>query len=269
MTTSTYQTAFEKYRPAALTLSTSEVEPCRANVRVAAANVRLSFESVFGDPAKDPKDHAARVAKIKKALPQLDHDAMLDGPVLARAVVFASLALVRRPLSPGEVQKHVDVIAAPREQMLTIGETLAARGLLPRDKVAEIRAGNGKLDMASDVVALVAMYREHADKVNGAHPFTEAEFATVLPSAEWLLDHLTPTGARPGKPADKAEQQDTLDRLWTLLTRVQAQFRQAGFWLFGDDLEQYTPKLQSRIPGTSIDEPEAEIAEAATEPQPA
>jgi hypothetical protein len=124
---------------------------------------------------------------------------------------------------------------------------LAKRGKLPKDEVAAIRAGTGKYDMASDVVALVHLYRREAKAIAGFHPFTEAEFTPVLASAMWLLENLTPHGARANKPAPASSADDDFDRLWTMLDDLYGGLRVAGYYLFRDDFDRKTPHLGSRV----------------------
>jgi hypothetical protein len=161
--------------------------------------VKHAFLNVFGDAAKDPAAQGARVAFIEEHLPKIPTGRLLSLVNLSRAVVFASLRVVRRPASPEEVQKNIDLISKPREDFLSTAEVLATRGKLDKDQVAAIREGSGKSDMAADVVALVHLYRSRAADVAGKHPFTEEDFEKALIAAEWLLNHLTPEGARAPK----------------------------------------------------------------------
>ncbi|WP_437775099.1 hypothetical protein [Sorangium sp. So ce1097] len=205
-------------------------------------------------------------ARVRRALPELPLDDVLALPDLCRALVFASTRVTARPASSREVEAKLKVVAELREPMLSLAETLARRGLLPRDVVAEIRAGSGKYDMASDGMALAHLYDEHADALRGKHPFTREELDQLREASEWLLDNLTPDGARRPAAKQRGEAEAMRDRLWTLLVRRHADLRKIGYYLDGDAFEDVTPKLQSRVVKAAAteeaDEEEADEEEA-------
>lgn len=254
MTQPSYRACCERFTPEALALPDGEVEICRADVRIAFANVKHGVEAVCSDPAR-----------IRRALPELPLDDVLALPDLGRALIYASTRVTGRPASSREIDAKLKIVAELREPMLSIAETLARRGLLPKDVVAEIRAGSGKYDMASDGMALAHLYEEHASALRGKHPFTEEELTTLRTTSEWLLDHLTPDGARRPAANQRGEAEKLRDRLWTLMVRRHAVLRKIGYYFHGDAFDEVTPKLQSRIASTSVAaEEEGEIEEEAT-----
>ncbi|MGK3983480.1 hypothetical protein WME99_10605 [Sorangium sp. So ce136] len=158
---------------------------------------------------------------------------------------------------PGDVSLASEL----REPMLTLAETLAKRGLLPRDVVAEIRAGTGKYDLASDGMALPHLYEEHADALRGKHPFTQEELDQLREASEWLLDTLTPDGARRPAAKQRGEAENVRDRLRTLLVRRYVDLRKIAYYFHGDAFEDVAPKLQSRLSSSAVAD-EAEEVEA-------
>ncbi|MDC0685768.1 hypothetical protein [Sorangium atrum] len=50
--------------------------------------------------------------------------------------------------------------------------------------------------MAGDGMALAHLHEEHAGALRGKHPFTWEELELLREAGEWLLDDLTPDGAR-------------------------------------------------------------------------
>src|SRR5690242_14504496 len=72
----TYDDLIERFRKPAQKLRDEKVLPCRADVRVAYANIQQGLTAVFGaagDPARKQN-----VAAIKKALPELSTKKVLD-----------------------------------------------------------------------------------------------------------------------------------------------------------------------------------------------
>ncbi|XYH95640.1 hypothetical protein ACMHYB_48875 [Sorangium sp. So ce1128] len=242
-----YRACYKRFAPEALALPDREVELCRADVRIAFANVKQGVEAACADPAR-----------VRKALPELPLDDVLALPDLGRALVFASTRVTARPASSREIEAKLKIVAELREPMLSLAETLARRGLLPRDVVAEIRAGSGKYDMASDGMALAHLYEEHADALRGKHPFTREEFDQLREASEWLLDNLTPDGARRPATKQRGEAEAMRDRLWTLLVRRHADLRKIGYYFHGDAFEDVTPKLQSRVVKAAVEEADEE-----------
>ena len=233
---SSYAACYSRFVPEAMKLPASDIVMCRADVRIAFVNVKHGINAVCADPER-----------IREALPRIPLNDVLALPDLCRALIFANTRLTGRPASLKEIEAQLAIIREPREQMLQVAETLAAKKLLPADEVAAIRAGSGKYDMASDGVALVRVYGEHAAAVRGRHPFTNEEFEALRVASEWLLDNLTPDGAR--RPVERARNDaaEMRDRLWTLLLRRHSDLRAIGYYFHRDELEEFTPKLQSRV----------------------
>lgn len=244
----TYHACYERFAPQAAALPDRDVEVCRADVRIAFANVKRGVQAACADPAR-----------IRKALPELPLDDVLALPDLGRALVFAATRVTAKPASSGEIEAKLKIVIELREPMLTLAETLARRGLLPKDVVAEIRAGSGKYDLASDGMALAHLYEEHAIALRGKHPFSQEEFEQLREASEWLLDTLTPEGARRPAAKQRGEAETMRDRLWTLLVRRYADLRKIGYYFHGDAFEEVTPKLLSRVSSTAVDDMSEEV----------
>ena len=247
LTQPSYAACYERFLPEAAKLPAGDVEICRADVRIAFANVKHGIQAVCADPER-----------IRKALPLIPLDGVLALPDLCRALIFSTTRITGRPVSLKEIETKLAIIREPREQMLTVAETLAAKKLLPADEIAAIRAGSGKYDMASDGVALVRVYSERADAVRGRHPFTAEEFEALRVASEWLLDNLTPDGARRPVDRTRSDAAEARDRLWTLLVRRHSDLRAIGYYFHRDQLEDHTPKLQARVGSVAAVEEEIE-----------
>ncbi|AUX32735.1 MULTISPECIES: hypothetical protein [Sorangium] len=246
----TYHACYQRFAPLAADLPERDVEVCRADVRIAFANVKRGVQAACAEPAR-----------IRRALPELPLDDVLALPDLGRALVFAATRVTAKPASSREIDAKLKLVIELREPMLTLAETLAKRGLLPKDVVAEIRAGSGKYDLASDGMALAHLYEEHAAALRGKHPFTQEELDQLREASEWLLDTLTPEGARRPAAKQRGEAEKMRDRLWTLLVRRYADLRKIAYYFHGDAFEDVTPKLLSRL-SSSAAEDESDEAEA-------
>ncbi|XXY49771.1 hypothetical protein WME91_01275 [Sorangium sp. So ce269] len=242
----TYHACYKRFAPQAAELPDREVEVCRADVRIAFANVKRGVQAACADPAR-----------IRRALPELPLDDVLALPDLGRALIFAATRVTAKPASSGEIDAKLKVVTELREPMLTLAETLAKRGLLPKEVVVEIRAGTGKYDLASDGMALAHLYEEHAAALRGKHPFTQEELEQLREASEWLLDTLTPEGARRPAAKQRGEAEKMRDRLWTLLVRRYVDLRKIAYYFHGDAFEDVTPKLQSRLSSSAA----ADVAE--------
>jgi hypothetical protein len=253
----TYKESYDHFLPVAMQLAEAEVQACRADVPVALANIKLGVKAVCGD--------AAAVARIAAHLPKIATEDLLGLPDLGRALYFISGKVVSRAVSVGEIDKALKEISSPREQMLSQAEILAQRGHLDPDRVAKIRANSGKFDRAKDGVDLVELYAEKAKELKGLHPFTQEEFDKLGATSEWLLDNLTPDGARK-ETKKRTALEDERDRLWTLVLKRHPALRIVGYYFHGDDFEAYTPKLLSRVAQAVLDE-EAPASPASPTPK--
>ena len=127
--------------------------------------------------------------------------------------------------------------------------TLYPRGGKPLRGVS----GSGKYDMAQDGVDLVELYEESKSAIRGLHPFSDEEMTTLQSNSEWLLERLTPDGAR-AEPKKKSAEELQRDRYWTLMVRRHPFLRKIGYYLHGDDLDLHVPKLQSRVAQAVLEE---------------
>ena len=230
----------EKYRAPAIKLKPADVLVCRADTRIAFANVKQGVESLFG-PEGDP-GRKERIAAVQEQLPKLNAKKTAKKlPELARALMLAAQQ-VAPPVSTGEINEKLVIVGKHREPILTTAEVLAAKGLLPRDEVAKIRAGSGKYDIASDGVALSDLFAAHAAEVKGKHAFTDEDFTEMRDAA------------------------DLRDRLWTLLVTGHSDLRVMGYVMFRDDFDVKVPKLQSQTTEATKELETAPEAGGGTEP---
>lgn len=257
--TSGYAALYERYLPIGMQIPADQVQICRADPRILLVNVKRGVASECGTPEQQKL--------VREHLPRAPLEQIVEMPDVARALLYASWR-VMPPASAKEIEKAIQEISQPREQMLTQAEILAGRGLLDRKVVAAIRAGSGKYDMAEDGVALAMVFTENAKALKGLHPFTEEEIEKLRERSEWLLENLTPAGARAEpKKRGPSPAEDAKNRLWTLIVQRHPWLLKISYYFHGDDFESFTPRLQARAAAqASQEEQEAEEEPTGEEP---
>lgn len=132
-----------------------------------------------------------------------------------------------------------------RDDLLIAAEALAHKGHFDRKAVEAIRAGQGNIDKANDLVALAALFAREWDKVKNK---TTVEWADVQRASELGPEILVALGARdqPGvkapSPADPAQRRA---RAFTLFVRAYEECRRAVGYLrwHEDDADTIAPSL--------------------------
>jgi hypothetical protein len=250
----TYQTAYAKFLPLALQLPGDSIREFRGDVRLPLINIRLGVQAVLGT--------TDQINQVKLHLPLIPIVEVLDLPDLARALIYASGKIITKRKSDGEIEAAIGRVGALRSQFLDQAVVLANRGKFDKHVVAQIRKGHGKYDMAKDGIDLAGLYTEHAASIAGLHPFTQVEIDALRHDSEWLLEHVTPGGARK-ELVEKSLETVVRDRLWTMMTKRHEYLRKIGFYMYGDDFDNYIPKLLSRVPSKALEEAEQDTDRAA------
>ncbi|WP_434046767.1 MULTISPECIES: hypothetical protein [Sorangium] len=160
--------------------------------------------------------------------------------------------------------------AAPlRENLLGDAEALARRGLLDAATVAEIRAGQGHIDVANDLVALSALFSASWSEIAGKTAASEEEVKRAGEIGPQLLAAL---GVREhGKGPGPTEAADRRARAFALLVHAYDQIRRAVAFLRWDeeDADVIAPSLYKGRTGrasSSTDTTEAPADEAPAGP---
>lgn len=226
--------AYDFFVPATAQLTDDEILVCRLDLPLALHNVQLGVESI--------RPFAER---LSKELPAIELGALYGLPNLAAATIYAA-DRVSGPVTKVELAEKLSRVRRLRESMLLIAEGLAVLGLLPGARVAGIRAGNGAVDSARDAVALEALYRENAVALAGKHPFGEADLQEAAELGSFLLRAIVPQGGRQRAEVDSDAVRNR-DALYTLLVRGHGELRKVGFYLFGEEVNEYVPVLAGRV----------------------
>lgn len=226
--------AYQHFLPEAMRLSETEVQVCRADLALCLHNVQLGVDSVL------PFE-----ARLHKELPALPFADLRSLPDLAAGLIYAANRM-SGPASKLEVSDKLARLRRLREPMLVIAEGLAMRGLIPGERVTAIRAGKGAIDAARDGIALDALYREFAPQIAGKHPFTEEDCKEIASLGNYLVRAIIPEGGRQ-RPEVQSQATQERDRFYTLLAKRHTELRKAGFYLFGNAVDDRVPLLSSRV----------------------
>jgi hypothetical protein len=154
-----------------------------------------------------------------------------------------------------------------REDLLLSAELLAHKSYFDRGAVKEIRAGQGNLDTANDLVALAALFTAGWSQVENKTPVTWAQVEQAAQLGPRILIAL---GARdqPGlKVSDVTSPGERRVRAYTLFVRAYDQCRRAATYLrWGEgDADEIAPSLFANRGGRKGGT-EGEATEAATAP---
>lgn len=249
-----HRKSFESFVGAARKLAKEQVVPLKLDVNLIFANVGQGVSAVL-----------PQLGRLRAELPLLPIDDLAKLPLLAEALLYAHAESQRhhQPAKRQEIDEKRTELLALREPLLLQAEVFAHLGLLPNDRVAQIRGGKGLFDAAQDGVALSDLYAEYRDRLAGKHPFGDAQLARVAALGQALLQVITPDGARSPIPAAAAAAMDDRDRIYSLLVLRHAELRKAGFYLFGEQVDDKVPPLGARLGKRQ----KVEIPEPAAAPQ--
>jgi hypothetical protein len=191
--------------------------------------------------------HLTPVGPQFKALPDFDHRTPTRLRNYALAALYAHVVANEASRDDERFTPVLEEATKLRELLLGAAEVLALFALVPADPVAEIRTGSGRLDAASDLIALNALFKAQWKRVEGKTPVTrpQVERTGVLGTE---LDELVASRkfVGPGDPASD-DPQRTRARAFTLLVRKYDECRRGVAylrWKFGD-------ATRSRRPCTS------------------
>ncbi len=230
------RSAYDKFTAEAIALPKESIQPFRGDALLAYHNVKTGASAVL--------EHESTA----KQLPEVKLKAIKDLPNLAMAVVFAARQVNREPEAT-ELAVLWPRVSELRTKMLAFARGLALTGAFPQRDVAAIVAGHGKIDNATDLVQLSALYEKCADAAAHQHGVTPEEIKEAAQLGSRALTILKPaTAPRTATTSSEiAAAVDMRDRMWTLLTqRYENHLWRAGAWIFKTSVDTHVPPLQSR-----------------------
>lgn len=228
--------AFTKIEPEFAALTAEELAPLPAD---------------FGATINAVLAAAPRVLEHRDAIAeQLPHHpiALVDKlESYAQAAWYAHLVHTYSASGPEAAKALVDEATKLRDGLLIAAEALAHRNLLDADAVARIRKGSGTTDIAGDLGALAALFKESWGKVSSktAVERHEIDRAAELGPAVLVALHAK---KHAGKAVDTEVQRT---QAYTLLAHAYDAARQALAYLRWKegDAESIAPSMTKKKPG--------------------
>jgi hypothetical protein len=193
---------------------------------------------------------------IVAALPGHPIDAVDKVETYAQAAWYAHLVHTYSSASPESARALIEEGTRVREGLLIAAEALAHRALLDADAVAKIRKGGA--DLAGDLTALAALFKDSWGKINGK---TAVEKNEIDRAAELGPAVLVANAAKKHRNTDTEAQRA---RAFALLARAYDSCRQALTYLRWKegDADSIAPSLFKKRPGRKPGKKEEEAAEA-------
>jgi hypothetical protein len=161
-----------------------------------------------------------REEEVKKGAPMCDTALIRDLPNVALAVHFAAQRVNRSPEGT-ELRKLYPEVSTLRRKMLASAVALAECGIFAEREVNAIKRGTGKIDNASDLVQLAALFQKYEAQARGKHAITPEQVARAAEVGTRALTILKPGAVprAPMPPAALVAAIDERDRLWTVLVQ--------------------------------------------------
>ncbi|AGP36918.1 hypothetical protein [Sorangium cellulosum] len=188
--------AFAHFRPLAERVPAADLPVFTGQPLLMRANVRAALDAL--DPHLPAAVSALREPRLKE---------VFELPALVMALDFSAARVPVATLSAGDIDRMLAEGAPWRELMLSYLEVTShpLLGLLPRERVAAVRAGSGKLDKARDFVALPGLFAEFSGALAGKHPFPADKLDLLATLGGALVQQVRPGNAVAAVPKRTGE----------------------------------------------------------------
>ncbi len=233
-----YEQSYKEFLAVAQGLAKEAIVPFRADPIVVLNNLKRGATAVLERKTQLPAENLPpeRWSDLESAL------RLTEGLVYAASQVNR---LLKAEKETADVMKEVYL---RRRQLLAFAVGLAEHGEFPEAEVENIQQGTGHIDAATDLMALGALYRKHAEALSGKTPFTLDEITQAAQIGSRALSLLKPSSL-PKDPSVVKETQaaaDIRDRFWTLVVRAHDRIWRVGAFFWGrDEVDTHVPPLQS------------------------
>ncbi|WP_437960810.1 hypothetical protein WME76_14950 [Sorangium sp. So ce119] len=199
--------AFAHFRPLAERVPAADLPVFTGQPLLMRANVRAALDAL--EPHLPAAVSALREPRLKE---------VFELPALVMALDFSAARVPVATLSAGEIDRMLAEGAPWRELMLSYLEVAShpLLGLLPRERVAAVRAGSGKLDKARDFVALPGLFAEFSAALAGKHPFPADRLDLLATLGGALVQQVRPGNAAAAVPK-RTEEAILRDRIAALV----------------------------------------------------
>jgi hypothetical protein len=178
--------AFAHFRHLAEAVPTENLVIFTGQPLLMRANIRAALQAL--EPHLEKAVNALRTPALQE---------IFELPSLVMGLEFASGRVPVAKLSTGEIERMLSDGAPWRELMLSYLEIVSHPliGLVPRERVAAVRAGRGKLDQAQDFVALPGLFAEFAPAIANKHPFPADKIDLLATLGGALVQNVKPGNA--------------------------------------------------------------------------
>lgn len=175
--------AFAHFRPLAEAVPAADLVVFTGQPLLMRANVRTALQAL--EPHLETAVNALRTPPLQE---------IFELPSLVMGLEFATGRVPVAKLSTGEIERMLSEGAPWRELMLSYLEIASHPlvGLLPRERVAAVRTGRGKLDQAQDFVAIPGLFAEFAQSIAGKHPFPAEKIDLLATLGGALVQNVKP-----------------------------------------------------------------------------
>lgn len=232
------QASYERLRPRAWSIETANVLQMRSDLRLACANAREA--------------HAAFAPYLEKARAicgtEIDFELVENLGPISGGLLFTQRLIDLVEPDPKTLVPRLGRGRKVRFIMLNQAWAAAAAGLIPEGPVERIAKGRGPIDVAEDLVALVALFKEHRQVLRNRSVVDDAMLAEAERLGNELQNELKPKGLpdrKPRTPDEKQKAREERDRFWTLLVLAHRETKRLADFLGVGHL---IPSLQSRKP---------------------
>jgi hypothetical protein len=222
--------AYNRVKPELDALSELELTPINVDI-VSATSIALGVSDRI-------VAHRERMAK----LPEFEIryvDNLVDYAKAAWYVYVTNLPAA----DPQDLARYMEEVTSLRNKLLMWATPLVGAGKFDDSAISKIKEGSGHKDSASDLVALVGLYRSRWDEVKNMCGVTEEELARAAQIAPAVFALLSRRDFQTSVVSDGSLR---VRRAWTLLDRAYSHCRRAlGFLRYDDgDADTLAPSLR-------------------------
>ena len=188
--------AFAHFKPLAEKVPAEDLAIFNGEALVMRANVKQALALL--------EPHLAK-AVARLHTPSLQE--IFELPSLVMGLGFAASRVPVAKLSAGDIERMLTEGGPWRELSLNYLEVVSHPfiGVIPRERVAKIRAGKGPLDKAEDFVAIAGLFAEYADELAGKHPFPADKLDLLATLGGALVQQMRPGRANKEVPKRTTE----------------------------------------------------------------
>lgn len=173
-------------------------------------------------------------SEIKKELVNFDLDHLNSLRDVALAAWYAHVVVVRNEPVEQLVKALVNEAVALKRALLIQANALAARGQLDAQRIAEIRAGRGNRELANNMIALSALFRQSWKQFQGKTLVNEEELDRSAELGTKLIQAIGTQKLDPGI-ASLSDSNELRARAFSLLYKTYDQVQRAVEYLRWDE----------------------------------